>query len=194
FKSRDRYYSIVYPQDNGAFSIKKDRLRVSRIGTMKIELHRQTEGRIKTLTIKKEAGKYYAIFTTIKEINPPKIKDMNPVGIDMGLKTFAVLSDGTKITKPNFRKNAEKHIAKWQRKVARRHKGSKRRQIAKDRMNKEYEVANNQTSDYLRKITNQLVNSGYTSFTIEKLNIQNMVKNHRLAKSINCASWNKFFQ
>jgi putative transposase len=194
FKSRDFYRSIIYPQDNGAFSIEKGRLRVSRIGTMKIELHRQIEGTIKTLTIKKEAGNYYAIFTAIKEAEPQKINDTNPVGIDVGLKTFAVLSDGTKITKPNFRKNQEKHIAKWQRIVARRHKGSKRRQIAKDRMNKEYEVANNQTNDYLHKITDKLVNSGYTSFAVEKLQIQNMVKNRRLAKSINYASWNKFFQ
>ncbi|EQD57742.1 IS605 family transposase OrfB, partial [mine drainage metagenome] len=175
-------------------SIEKGRLRVSRIGTMKIELHRQIEGTIKMLTIKKEAGNYYAIFTAIKEIEPQKINDTNPVGIDVGLKTFAVLSDGTKVIKPNFRKNQEKHIARWQRVVARRHKGSKRRQIAKERMNREYEVANNQTNDYLHKITDRLVNSGYTSFAVEKLQIQNMVKNHRLAKAINYASWNKFFQ
>ena len=194
FKSRDFYRSITYPQDNGSFSIEKGRLRVSRIGTMKIELHRQIEGKIKTMTIKKEAGNYYAIFTAIKEIKPQKIKDTNPVGIDVGLKTFAVLSDGTKITKPNFRKNQEKHIAKWQRIVARRKKGSRRRQIAKERMNREYEVANNQTNDYLHKITDKLVDSGYTSFAVEKLQIQNMVKNRRLAKAINYASWNRFFQ
>jgi putative transposase len=161
---------------------------------MKIELHRQTEGQIKTLTIKKEAGKYYAIFSTIKDIEMLQMIDTNPIGIDVGLKTFAVLSDGTKITKPNFRKNQEKHIARWQRIVARRKKGSKRRQIAKDRMNKEYEIANNQTNDYLHKVTDKLINSGYTSFAVEKLQINNMVKNHRLAKSINYASWNRFFQ
>ena len=194
FKSKDRYNSIVYPQDNGSFSIEKDRLRISRIGTMRIEMHRNVEGKIKTLTINKGARNYYAIFTTGQIINPLKVKDTNPIGIDMGLKTFAVLSDGTKITKPNFRKNAEKHIARWQRIVARRKRGSKRRQIAKDRMNREYETVNDQTNDYLHKVTDKLINSGYTSFAVEKLQIQNMVKNHRLAKSINYASWNKFFQ
>ncbi len=194
FKSRDRYYSIVYPQDNGAFSIEKDRLRLARIGTMKIELHRQIEGKIKTLTIKREAGKYYAIFTTIKEIKPLKIKDTNPVGIDVGLTTFATLSDGKKITKPKFRNNAQKHIARWQKIVARRKRGSNRRQKAKDRLQKEYVVANNQSENYLHQITNQLVNSGYTSFSVEKLNINNMVKNHRLAGSIQNASWNRFIQ
>ena len=194
FKSRDKYKSIMHIENNGSFSIEKDRLRVSKIGTMKIIQHRNIEGKIKTLTIKKEGGNYYAIFAAIKDVEIPKKEDTNQVGIDVGLKTFAVLSDGIKITKPNFRKNQEKHIAKWQRIVARRKKGSKRRQIAKDRMNKEYEVANNQTNDYLHKITDKLVNSGYTSFAVEKLQIQNMVKNHRLAKSINYASWNKFFQ
>ncbi len=194
FRSRDKYNSIMHIENNGSFSIDKDRLRVSKIGTMQIIQHRMMEGKIKTLTIKREAGKYYAIFTAIKNIEIPKIKDTNPVGIDVGLKTFAVISDGTKIIKPNFRKNQEKHIAKWQRIVARRKKGSKRRQIAKERMNREYEIANNQTNDYLHKVTDKLIKSGYTSFAVEKLQIQNMTKNHTLAKSINYASWNRFFQ
>ena len=161
---------------------------------MQIELHREIEGKIKTLTIKKEAGEYYAIFTTIKETKPPTIEDTNPVGIDMGLKTFMVLSDGTKITKPNFRKKIEKNIIRWQKRVARRKKGSERRQIAKNKMNKHYQIANNQTNDYLHKVTDKLINSGYTSFVAEKLRIQNMVKNRRFAKSINYASWNRFIQ
>jgi putative transposase len=195
FKSRDRYYSIIYPQDNGsAFKIEKDRLRVSRIGTMKIELHRKIEGTIKTLTIKREAGNYYAIFSTEKEINVPKIEDINPVGIDVGLINLAALSDGTFIKKPNFRKNAQKGIAKWQRIVARREKGSKNREKAKLQLQKEYQCANNQQNDYLHKATNQLIHSGYTSFAVEDLNINNMVKNHHLANSIQSASWSKFKQ
>ncbi|EQD58718.1 IS605 family transposase OrfB, partial [mine drainage metagenome] len=73
-------------------------LRVSKIGTMKIIRHRQMQGKVKTMTIKREAGNYYAIFTAIIEKTIPEVKDANPVGIDVGLKTFAVLSDGTKIT------------------------------------------------------------------------------------------------
>lgn len=194
FKSRDKYNSIMHIENNGSFSIEKDRLRVSKIGTMKIIQHRQMEGQIKTMTIKREAGEYYAIFTTITEKVVPRLKDTNPVGIDVGLKAFAVLSDATVINKPNFRKNSRKHIARWQRIVARRKKGSHRREKAKERLNTEYQIANNQQNDYLHKITNQLVNSGYTSFAMEKLQVQNMVKNRRLAKSIQDASWSKFRQ
>ncbi|MGC8484004.1 MAG: hypothetical protein ACP5OE_10225, partial [Thermodesulfobium sp.] len=102
FKSIDKHKSITYPQDNGSFSIKKDRLRVSRIGTMRIELHRKIEGTIKTLAIKREGRNYYAVFTTINEIKVPEVENLNPVGIDMGLNSFIAVSDGTKIKKLKF--------------------------------------------------------------------------------------------
>ena len=194
FKSRDRYYSIVYPQDNGSFSIRKDRLRVSRIGTMKIELHRKIEGTIKTLAIKREGRNYYAVFTTINDIKVPDVENTNPVGIDLGLDSFVAMSDGTKIEKPKFMRQKRKKIAKWQRIVARRKRGSKRRNNAKQRLQSAYAEAANQSDDYLHKLSTQLVNSGYTSFAVEDLHIQNMVKNHRLAGSIQDASWNRFIQ
>ena len=194
FRSRDRYKSITYPQDNGSFSIRKDRLRVSRIGTMKIELHRNIEETIKTLTIKREGKSYYAIFTTINDIKVPDVENTNPVGIDLGLDSFVAMSDGTKIEKPKFMRQKRKKIAKWQRIVARRKRGSKRRNNAKQRLQSAYTEAANQSDDYLHKLSTQLVNSGYTSFAVEDLHIQKMVKNHRLAGSIQDASWNRFIQ
>ena len=198
FKSRDKYHSLTYPQDNGSFSIeKKDKscmLRISRIGRMKIELHRGIEGKIKTLTIKREAGKYYAIFTAIKETEVPNIKDTNPVGIDLGLNSFIAMSDGSKIQKPKFIQEKRKRLARWQRTISKRKKGSRRRGRAKHRLQVEWTRINNQSDDYLNKLSNILVNSGYTSFAVEKLNIQNMVKNHNLAGAIYSASWNRFIQ
>jgi len=207
FKSIDKYRSITYPQNNGSFSIDKERnvnmLRVSGIGRMQIELHRPIEGKIKTLTIKKKAGEYYAIFTTVKEVQVPEVADTNPVGIDIGLNSFVALSDGTKIEKPNFAKKSAKRIARWQRKLARRTKlegkrlakeQSKNRDKAKQRLQREWEHTTNQSNDFAQKLSSKLINSGYTSFALEELNIGNMVKNHNLAQAIYNASWNKFFQ
>ena len=194
FKSRDRYYSIIYPQDNGSFSINKGRLRVSRIGTMRIEQHRNIVGNIKTMAIKREGKDYYAIFTAEQIINPKKVENTNPVGIDMGLNNFIALSDGKTTQKPKFLKKREKRIARWQRIVARRDEKSKRRQKAKGKLQKEWNDVTNQSDDFAHKLSNELVNSGYTSFAVESLHIDNMMKNHRLAQSIQNASWNRFMQ
>ncbi|MDE1857318.1 MAG: transposase [Candidatus Micrarchaeota archaeon] len=194
FKSRDRYRSITYPQDNGSFSIRKSRLRVSRIGTMPIHLHRKIEGTIKTLAIKGEGKDYYAVFTTINDVKAQEVRNTNPVGIDLGLDSFIAISDGTKIQKQKFMQQKRKKIAHWQRIVARRKKGSKRREKAKMVLRRTYEYSTNQSDDYLHKLSYTLINSGYTSFAVEDLHIQNMVKNHRLAGSIQDASWNRFIQ
>ena len=194
FRSGDRYKSITYPQDNGSFSVKKGRLRVSRIGTMPIELHRKIEGAIKTLTIKREGRNYYAVFTTINEIKVPQVENINPVGIDLGLDSFVAMSDGTKIEKPKFMQQKRKKIAKWQRIVARRKKGSKRRESAKFRLQEEWKAATNQSNDFMHKLSDKLVQGGFTSFAVEALHVDNMLKNHRLSQSIQNASWNRFIQ
>ena len=146
------------------------------------------------MTIKREGREYYAIFTAEQIINPPKIRDTNPVGIDMGLNNFIALSDGEAIRKPKFFKKREKRIARWQRIVARRHKSSKRREDAKFRLQEEWKVTTNQSNDFMHKLSDKLVHGGFTSFAVEELHMENMLKNHRLARSIQNASWNRFIQ
>jgi len=127
-------------------------------------------------------------------VQVPEVVDTNPVGIDMGLHSFVALSDGTKIEKPNFVKKSAKHIARWQRIVARRNKGSKNRSKAKQKLQRKWEHVVNQSNDFAQKLSSKLVKSGYTSFALEELNINNMVKNSNLAQSIYAASWRKFMQ
>ncbi|MCL5413040.1 MAG: transposase, partial [Candidatus Marsarchaeota archaeon] len=168
--------------------------RVSKIGTMKIEQHRNITGNVKTVTIKREGSDYYAIFTAEQIINPPKIRDINPVGIDVGIRNFIALSDGQTIQKPKFFKKREKRIARWQRIVARRNKSSRRRDYTKFRFQEEWKGITNQSNDFMHKLSDKLVHGGYTSFAVEELNISNMVRNHCLAQSIQNASWNRFIQ
>ncbi len=194
FKSKDKFNSITHIENNGSFRIEKGRLRVSKIGTLRIEQHRNIVGNVKTMTIKKEGKEYYVIFTAEQIINPPKVEDINPVGIDMGLNNFIALSDGQTIQKPRFFKQKAKKIARWQRVVARRNKGSKRRNKAKLHLQKEWQSVTNQSNDFMHKLSEKLVHGGYTSFAVESLSIQNMVKNHRLAQSIQNVSWNRFMQ
>ena len=194
FKSKGRFNSITHIENNGSFRIEKGRLRVSKIGTMRIEQHRNIVGNVKTMTIKREGKEYYAIFIAEQIITPPKINDTNPVGIDLGLNNFIALSDGQTIQKPKFFKKKEKRIAKWQSIVARRNKGSKRREKAKFRLQEEWKGITNQSNDFMHKISDKMVHGGYTSFAVEALHIQNMAKNHNLAQSIQNASWNRFIQ
>ena len=194
FKSKDRFNSITYIENNGSFRIEKGRLRISKIGTMRIEQHRNVVGNVKTMTIKKEGREYYAIFTAEQILNPPKVEDTNPVGIDLGLNNFIALSDGQTIQKPKFFKQKAKRIARWQRVIARRKKGSKRRNKAKLHLQEEWQGVTNQSNDFMHKLSERLVSGGFTSFSVEALHIDNMLKNHRLAQSIQNASWNKFIQ
>ncbi len=192
FKSKDRFNSITHIENNGSFSIDKRRLRVSKIGTMRIEQHRNITGNVKTMTIKREGKEYYAIFTAEQILNSPRINDTNPVGIDLGLNNFIALSDGQTIQKPRFFKKKEKRIARWQKIIERRNKGSKRRQKAKLHLQEEWKGITNQSNDFMHKLSDKLVHGGFTSFAAEALYIDNMVKNHRLAQSIQNASWNRF--
>ncbi|EQD40918.1 transposase, IS605 OrfB family [mine drainage metagenome] len=195
FKSADRWRSLTYPQYNGSFSIEKERriymLRLSRVGRVRIDLHRGIEGKIKTLTIKREAGKYFAIFTTIQEeAKIPKVENANPVGIDVGLTVFAALSDGTTIKKPKFARQNEKRLHHWERIKARRIKDSKNRRKAIQKIQRVWQDTTNQNIDFIQKETTKLVNSNvYTAFVMEDLEIRNMVKNHKYARSIQEAAW-----
>ena len=196
FKSKDRFNSITHIENNGSFRFekngKKNMLRISKIGRVQIEQHRNITGNVKTMTIKKEGMRYYAIFTSEQITNPKKIEDINPVGIDLGINNFIALSNGETIQKPKCYKKKEKRIAHWQRIVARRKKGSKRRDKAKERLQNEWNNITNQSNDFMHKLSNNLVHGGFTSFAIENLSIQNMQKNHKFAQSISNASWNRF--
>lgn len=187
FRSRSRYDSFTYPQLG--FSLHGSHLCLSKIGKVKIKLHRPIEGQIKTLTIKREAGRWYACFSVETETQPLPVRTES-VGVDVGLLSFATLSDGTKIDNPRYYREAQKQLRIAQRKVARRKKGSHRRRKAIQLLQRAHAQVRNQRADFQHKISRWLVNN-YGVIAVEELNVKGLASG-MLAKSVNDAGWSAF--
>lgn len=189
FKGEGRYDSITYPQQP-AFQITPQGLKLSKIGTIKIKLHRNIEGTAKTCTIKREGNRWYACFSVKYEPVKKPIPD-KAIGIDVGIKSFAVTSEGEIIENPKYLINSEKKLIKRQRQLSMKKKGSNNRKKARQSVARLHAKIRNQRSDFHHKVSRNLVNS-YGFIAVEDLNIKGMVKNHHLAKHISDAAWGQF--
>jgi putative transposase len=188
FKGRGWYDSFTFPQSG--FKLVSGKLRLSKIGDIKIKLHRPIEGKIKRLTIRRTStGKWFACFS-VEIDDPPKPpwKDGSMVGIDVGLESFATLSNGEKIDNPRFFRSEEKALAKAQKRLSKCEKGTPERRKALKVVQRIHERIANRRYDFAHQISNQLV-SKYGLIAFEDLSITNMLKNHNLAKSISDAAW-----
>jgi putative transposase len=189
FKGKGRYDSITYPQFG--FSLDENVLRLSKIGDVKVVLHRPVGGRIKTCTVRRSAtGKWYACFSVEYDPTPAPRKG-TVVGIDVGLESFATLSNGEKIENPRFFRTDEKTLAKAQRKLAKVEKGTRERKKARKIVAHIHERIANRRLNFAHQTSRQLVNR-FGVIAFEDLAITNMQKNHRLAKSIADVAWNLF--
>jgi len=188
FKGKGRYDSFTYPQSG--FKLLSGKLRLSKIGDIKIKLHRPIEGKIKRLTIRRTStGKWFACFSVeIDDPLKPPWKDGSMVGIDVGLESFATLSNGEKIDNPRFFRSEEKALAKAQKRLSKCEKGSPERRKALKVVQRIHERIANRRYDFAHQISNQLV-SKYGLIAFEDLSIKNMLQNHNLAKSISDAAW-----
>jgi len=195
FRSRSHYGSFVYPQSapSGGFALGKNKLRLSKIGMVKIKLHRPIEGKIKTCTITKSAtGKWFACFTAEFEPQPmPPCADA--VGVDCGIKTFAHLSTGEAIDNPKFFRQEEHELARVQRKLSAAKKGTPERQKRRKVVTRVHERIANTRRDFIHQESRKLVNR-FAIIVFENLNIRGMVQNHHLAKSISDAAWSQLIR
>jgi len=188
FKKRHGRQSIRYPQ---RFRFDGNCVYLPKIGWVKIVLHRLPEGKPKSITVSKtKSGEYYAsVLCEVDENVSPNGKP--PVGVDLGLKDFAVLSTGEKIKHPKYLKRAERRLKKLQKRLSRKKKGSSNRSKARLLVARQHEHVARQRADFLHKLSYRLV-TRYGALCLETLNVQGMLKNRRLAGSIADSGWSMF--
>lgn len=188
FKSFRRYDSMTFRQ-NGASTPVGQKLRISKVGNVRIKLHRPIEGAIKTLTIKREAERWFAIFTCEVEPSPLPFST-STIGVDMGLAHFATLSDGSAIDNPRYYRNGHAALRVAQRRLARRKKGSNRRRKAVVLLQRAHGHVQAQRRDFHHKVSRRLVDN-FGLIAVEDLNVKGLASG-MLAKSVNDAGWGQF--
>jgi len=189
FRGAGWYDSFTYPQ--GGYRVNSNSVTLSKIGTVKAVIHRPIEGRIKTCCVRRTGtGKWFVTFACEVE-DRPLPESSEAVGIDVGLESFAILSTGDKIANPRFFRADEKALAKAQRKLSKADKGASERAKRRKVVAHIHERISNRRLDFAHQNSRRIVDR-FGIIAVEDLNINRMVQNHCLAKSIADASWGQF--
>ncbi|MBX5457789.1 MAG: transposase [Thermogemmatispora sp.] len=191
FKGQGRYKSLTYPQVPKGCTIRDGKLVLSKIGHIKIVLHRPLRGKLKTCTVFRSAtGKWYASFSC--ECEPKRLPPHpHAVGIDLGLKHFAALSDGKTIETPAFFRREEKALAKAQRRLSRLGKDDPERPRRKKIVARIHERIRFRRDNFTHQQSRRIVDR-YGFICVEDLVVSRMVHHPHLAKSIQDAAWSEF--
>ena len=193
FKSKKtNRFSYTTNNQNGTIYIENGYVKIPKLKSkIKIVLHRQFKGLIKSVTISKTPSNQYYISILVDIENIQPLKNDNKIGIDMGLDVFCTLSNGTKIKNPRFIKQYENKLAYEQRKLVRKVKGSKRYEKQRIKVAKLYEKIANCRKDFLHKISNIITNENQV-IIMETLSSKEVQQNKQLAKSVSDVSWYEF--
>jgi putative transposase len=199
FKSRKGRQSFQCPHNTRRVDFEKETITIPKIPNIKAVISRRFEGQIKTITIRRTAtGKYFASILVDNKTEVPcklGIKPETTLGIDVGIKSFAIVSNGQSFEPNRYLKNSLTRLRYLQRRASRKKKGSNNRKKANLCVAKLHEKITNQRADYIHKITTSLVcDSQAETFVIEDLAVVNMLKNRKLSQAIQDVSFGEFFR
>ena len=188
-------HHVGFPQ-NTKIDFEINKISLPKIGWIKTKVSRTFDGKIKTATIKKTPTNKYFVSITVElptiKVKQKPISKNNAVGIDTGIKTFAVLSDGTEIENPKHLKNSIKRLKVLQRRASKKQKGSANRKKANLKVATLHESIANQRLDFLHKTTTAIAKQ-YDTVACENLNIAGMVRNDKIAQSISDLGLGRFY-